>query len=207
MVNGLDYLILGIVGVSALLSLFRGFVSEVLSLLFWLLAFWLASRLAAPLAQVFTGTVQSPTAQLAFAYVALLIGFGALGGLIVWGVRRFLHSTGLGPTDRTLGLVFGLLRGVVIVTALTLLGRLTELPADPQWQQSSLLPHFDRLATASTRLLPDAMRARLDLLRQLPPGSVPDVLPAEADPGGPKAAPAIPASPKTPPGKPPTRAG
>ena len=166
--NGLDYLILGILLISALLSLFRGFVSEVLSLVFWVGAFWLASRLAPPLSTLFSGVASAPTAQLAFAYAVLLIGFGALGGIIIWLVRKFLHSTGLGPTDRMLGLLFGLLRGVVIVTALTLLGRLTALPADPAWRQSSLLPHFDRLALASTVLLPQSVRDRLDLLQQSP---------------------------------------
>lgn len=200
--NGLDYLILGILLVSALLSLFRGFVSEVLSLVFWIAAFWLASRLAPPLASVFTGTVASPTAQLAFAYAVLLIGFGALGGVVIWLVRRFLHSTGLGPTDRTLGLVFGLLRGVVIVTALTLLGRLTALPTDPAWRESSLLPHFDRLATASTQLLPQSVRERLDLLRQLPAGQVPaGILPA-ALPAEREAGPDAEAAPATAAGKP-----
>lgn len=202
--NGLDYLILGILLVSALLSLFRGFVSEVLSLVFWIAAFWLASLLAAPLAGWFTGTDSSPTAQLAFAFVALLIAFGALGGLVVWAIRRFLHSTGLGPTDRTLGLVFGLLRGVVIVTALTLLGRMTALPTDPQWQQSTFLPHFDRLAAASTQLLPAGVRERLEALRQLPPGVLPgtapvDKAPAEVKP--PAAAPTLPGAAK-PPGRP-----
>lgn len=166
--NGLDLLILSVLGVSALLSLFRGFVSEVLSLVFWVLAFWLSSRLAAPVSTLFADVVQAPTAQLAFAYIALLLLFGALGGMIVWLVRRFLYSTGLGPTDRMLGLVFGAARGVVIVVALTLLGRFTSMPQDPAWASSRLLPHFDRLAQQSTLLLPAAVRERIDALSRPP---------------------------------------
>lgn len=180
--NGLDLLILSILAISAVLSLFRGFVSEVLSLLFWIMAFWLASRLAAPVSTLFADIVQSPTAQLSFAYIALLLGFGALGGMLIWLIRRFLHSTGLGPTDRMLGLLFGAARGVVIVVALTLLGRFTTMPQDPAWNASRLLPHFDRLAQQSTLLLPQSIRERIEALSnpaELLPGALPSTLPAE----------------------------
>jgi membrane protein required for colicin V production len=179
-VNGLDLLILSILGISALLSLFRGFVSEVLSLCFWILSFWLASRLAAPVSTFFVDIVKSPTAQLSFAYIVLLLGFGALGGMLIWLIRRFLHSTGLGPTDRMLGLLFGAARGVVIVVALTLLGRFTSMPQDPAWAASRLLPHFDRLAQQSTVWLPSTVRERIEMLTT--PASL---LPGELMPGAP----------------------
>jgi len=56
----LDYLLLSIIALSMLLSLFRGFVSEVLSLLFWLLSFWLAARLAPAAATFFSGLTSEP---------------------------------------------------------------------------------------------------------------------------------------------------
>ena len=160
--NGLDYLILGILGVSAVVSLFRGFVAEVLSLVLWIGSFWLASRLAPGVAALLVDVVASPVAQLAFAYVMLLLLFGACTGLLVWLVRRFVLATGLGPTDRTLGLVFGAARGVVIVVALVVLGRMTAMPQDPAWQASTLVPHFDRLAQHALSVLPEGLRARLD---------------------------------------------
>jgi membrane protein required for colicin V production len=203
-VNGLDLLILSILAISAVLSLFRGFVSEVLSLLFWILAFWLAARLAAPVSTLFVDVVQSPTAQLSFAFIALLLGFGALGGLLIWLVRRFLHSTGLGPTDRMLGLLFGAARGVVIVVALTLLGRFTTMPQDPAWMASRLLPHFDRLAQQSTLLLPQGIRDRIQALSN-PASLLTAGLPVELAPAAPVAAASVaggkpPAAPKPPPG-------
>lgn len=162
--NGLDYLILGILGVSAVVSLFRGFVAEVLSLVLWIGSFWLASRLAPGVAALLVDVVASPAAQLAFAYVMLLLVFGACTGLLVWLVRRFVLATGLGPTDRSLGLVFGAARGVVIVVALVVLGRMTAMPQDPAWQASTLVPHFDRLAQHALSVLPEGLRERLDPL-------------------------------------------
>lgn len=157
----LDYLLLSIIALSMLLSLFRGFVSEVLSLLFWLLSFWLAARLAPAAATFFSGLTSEPWLQLAFAYVLLLLAFGLFGGLLIWLIRKLMHATGLGPTDRMLGAVFGALRGVVIVLALVLLARFTSLHEEPGWKNARLVPFFERVATQMAASLPDSVRSRM----------------------------------------------
>ena len=40
--NWLDYVFIGILAISVIISIFRGLTKEVLSLLIWVVAFWLA---------------------------------------------------------------------------------------------------------------------------------------------------------------------
>ena len=79
--------------------------------------------------------------------------------LLVAGIANFLagklvDSTGLTGTDRMLGVVFGTVRGALIVCVLVLLAGFTEVPKDPWWDQSVLLKHFEVMAVEVRGLLP-----------------------------------------------------
>jgi membrane protein required for colicin V production len=69
-------------------------------------------------------------------------------------VAQIVQHTGLTGTDRLLGIVFGLLRGVALITVLVLLAGLTPLPKDPWWSQSLFLPHFQNAALWLRNFLP-----------------------------------------------------
>ena len=141
--NAADWLIISVVGVSALLSLMRGFIKEALSLIGWLLAFFLAIMFSERLALLLQHSVQNPAGRyiLAFAilFVATLIAMGLLAKLL----HSLIEFAGLGALDRVLGMVFGFARGVLIVLA----GVVTLRPAlgldrYPWWGDSLLLPHL-----------------------------------------------------------------
>jgi membrane protein required for colicin V production len=54
---------------------------------------------------------------------------------------KLVSSTGLSGTDRTLGLVFGVFRGLLIVLALVvILPQAVPVDQDPWWIESSLIP-------------------------------------------------------------------
>ena len=86
-----------------------------------------------------------------------------IGGLISFLVGKMIDKTGLSSTDRLFGAVFGLARGVVIVVLAVMLARLTPFTEDPWWDESRLLPPFERLAEDARGLLPESMRPLLDL--------------------------------------------
>jgi membrane protein required for colicin V production len=65
-----------------------------------------------------------------------------------------VEKTGLTGTDRSLGVVFGLLRGLAIVTILVLAAGATPMPADIWWQNSLLIDHFVKLALWVREFLP-----------------------------------------------------
>jgi len=152
--NWADYLIVGIVGVSAVIALWRGFMREAISLASWVVAVWVALAYAGRLQTYLEPYIEVPSIRLGIAFALLLVVTLILGALLGVLMQKLVHSTGISGTDRVLGLVFGLGRGVLVVALIVLLAGLTPIPQDPWWQQSILIPHFEIVATRTRGLLP-----------------------------------------------------
>ena len=142
----IDWLIAGIVLVSALISLKRGFFKEVLSLLTWVAAVFVAWTFGGALATHFTDYFETPSVRIGVACGILFIATLMVGGLVNRIVSELVQATGLSGTDRVLGMAFGGLRGCVLVIVLVGLMTLAPLEQDNAWKQSVLLPHFLMLA-------------------------------------------------------------
>jgi len=149
-----DYVILGIVGLSALISLVRGFVREAVSLIIWFVAFALAWSYFREFAQHLSPWVETPSVRLGLAFIILLVAVLIIGAIVGFLIGQLVDKTGLSGTDRLLGMVFGAARGAVLVAILVLLAGLTPFPQDPWWQQSQLIVHFQQLALWLLSLLP-----------------------------------------------------
>jgi membrane protein required for colicin V production len=130
-----DYGVLAIVAFSVLLSLVHGLVRELLALVSWVLAFFVARAFAADLAPWLTA-VSNTSARVMLAFIAIflvvLVGMTLLAILFTSVVK----SAGLGGINRLLGAVFGLVRGLAVVTLAVLFAGLTSLPAQPAWRQA-----------------------------------------------------------------------
>lgn len=141
----LDIVILAIIALSALFGIFRGFVREVLSLIVWVLSFWVASRFAYEAAAYLEGLIPYQDARLIAAFVAIFFAVLIVGMVVSRLLVKLVHASGISG-DRTLGGVFGLLRGVVIVAILIMVTAITPLADDEAWQQSMLAGYFESLA-------------------------------------------------------------
>ena len=149
-----DYLIIGIIAVSALISLVRGFVREALSLVTLIVAVWVGLRYQGLLAMRLESYIDTPSLRLGVAFAVLFVLALVLGGLLGSVLAKVVESSGLSGTDRLLGMIFGIGRGIVVVGVLVLLAGLTPVPQDPWWQDSVLIPHFQRVALQIQALLP-----------------------------------------------------
>ncbi|MDX1512811.1 MAG: CvpA family protein [Gammaproteobacteria bacterium] len=158
----IDYAILGVIGLSALISVVRGFIKEALSLIGWIAAIWIGLAFSEDLAVLLEDKISVPSVRMALAFSALFIATLLLTGLIIYLVGLLVQKTGLSGTDRMLGVIFGVARGSVIVGILVLLAGLTPLPDDPWWRESVLVPHFERLAIEIRGLLPPDIARHFD---------------------------------------------
>ena len=164
--NVADAIILAIIGLSALISLFRGFVREALSLVSWLLAFWIAFKFCHPVAELLEKYIHSPTLRLMAAFAALFFIVLILCSIVNFLISKLVDKTGLSGTDRLLGVVFGLARGVLLVAALLLVARLTPMTQEIWWQQSLLINQFEPLEAWLQGFIPQSMTKDFELSQQ-----------------------------------------
>jgi membrane protein required for colicin V production len=149
-----DVLCLAIILVSAVISVWRGFVRELFSLAAWVLALVVAARLGGPVADTIGDTVADPQVRAVTAFLLLFFVTLLVASLVGVAAYRLVHKAGLKATDRSLGLFFGTVRGVVVVGIVVLVIRGTPLGDHPSYTGAYLRPAVDPVAGFLHRLLP-----------------------------------------------------
>ncbi|MDH5436148.1 MAG: CvpA family protein [Gammaproteobacteria bacterium] len=153
----IDYAIIGIIVISAFISLFRGFAKEALSLAVWVVAIWIALTFSSHLSALMENLISVPSVRISVAFSILFISIIILGSIINYFIGKLVAKSGLTGTDRMLGIIFGIARGGVIVVILVLLAGMTALPRDNWWKQSLLLPYAQKPALLVRGFLPDSI--------------------------------------------------
>ena len=169
MLSAFDIVLLGVLLVSGLLGLWRGFVSEVMSLTTWVLAFWATFAFGDLAADWLAGWISADAARNAAGYVGVFILTLVAGGLLTWLLTRLVEGTGLSGTDRLLGFGFGVLRGAAVCVVGVLLMGFTALPQRGEWTRSPLIAVLQPGAEWLRGWLPEPVAARV----QFPPFAVP----------------------------------
>ena len=141
-----DWLIIAVVVLSTLLSLKRGFVKEVLSLLTWVVAFVVSIKFADQMQALLIEQVQNDQIRYIVAFVSLFIASLVVGALVSFLLGSLIQVTGLSGTDRVLGMVFGFARGSLIIVAfISLLSLSPAIEETEFWKTSQLIPQLGQL--------------------------------------------------------------
>ena len=151
----IDWIIIAIIAISTLISLMRGFVREALSLTTWIMAFIVARTFHSHLETLLTGLIHNPWARLGTAFAVLFIATLVVGAVINNMMARLIKVSGLSATDRALGMVFGMLRGVIVVVVAIALLRYTTVPRDAWWKQSVMIGKFAVVEQWSRQVMGD----------------------------------------------------
>ncbi len=143
--NWIDISIFLVVSLSVLIGIFRGFIREALSLVNWGLAIF-ASVYFHELAQSYLkNSIESPAVRSIAAFAAVFIVFIIIGSLLTHCVGFLVRKSGLGGTDRMLGLMFGFVRGVLVSAVLLAVMSFTPVKTQKTWQEAMMLPTFQPL--------------------------------------------------------------
>lgn len=151
----IDVVVIFVICLSALFSLIRGFVKEAISLATWIIAIWLAATFAPKLAAVLPFSIESEAVRQAIGFGVLFVLSLMLGALINMLVSQVVKKTGLSGADRVFGVLFGVLRGGLIVVVFVVIGGMTPLPEADWWQSSVLLEWFESVAIVIQGYIPD----------------------------------------------------
>ena len=139
--NWADWFLIILVAISIVFSVMRGLAREIFSLASWVAACVIAYVLADELALLLRNVISTPSLRQGIAMVLLFAATLIVGAMLNHVFSDVLKKTGLTATDRILGSLFGLVRGVVIAMALLLFVR-HSFSQDPWWNQSLLIPHI-----------------------------------------------------------------
>lgn len=151
MISPADWVLLAIVGISGLVSLWRGFVKEAISLIAWISAFVITGNFYENLAVKLT-YFQDELTKNVLAIIILFVGTLVVIGLCGNILKVLIKKAGLSGTDRLLGIAFGIVRGILICCAiLALLQILFKLHIlsfvleEDWWKNSLLIPELQRI--------------------------------------------------------------
>ncbi|MBB5189981.1 membrane protein required for colicin V production [Silvimonas terrae] len=152
--TGFDYIVLGILGLSILLSVMRGLVQEVMALAGWAISAWVAFHYSTLTTPYMPQAIPSPQLRYLAAVVLLFFASWIVCSLLRLTLAQFLKVTGLRPLDRLLGAVFGVARGFLFTLMIVLIAGLTDVPRSPLWRNAMFSPLFEQAAVMALPWLP-----------------------------------------------------
>ena len=119
--NSADWFILVVLIASGIISFTRGFTKEFLSLFLWVAAFIAAISLeflATPRINEFIGNEEISKIV---SYIFVFIVFIFVGGIVIKFISKLIKWSGASGFDRFLGVLFGLIRGLIVLFVIFLL--------------------------------------------------------------------------------------
>jgi len=138
-----DWVIVAIVGLSTIVGLWRGFVKEVLSVVVWIAAVLITYTFSDSAAVALEPHIESESVRGIAAIAVLFIFVLVTGTLVTTLIAKIVEATGLSGTDRLLGSIFGLIRGVLLMlSAFMLIPHIAPIDQTEWYQQSELIPHI-----------------------------------------------------------------
>jgi len=155
-----DIAIILIVLLSALVGLVRGFLREAVAILTWIIAVLVAWRLGPNLEPhlggLLAGSEVRPWAARAILLLLVLVIGAGIGAVI----GEFVRLSIFGAVDRFFGLIFGLLRGLVILGVLAIVCQTLRLDGERWWHNATLAPLAEAVGSGLRSIAGDEARRR-----------------------------------------------
>jgi len=128
----------------------------------WAVSFYAAQWFAPQVAILLPLQSVSDPVRYAAAFVLVFIAAVFAAGLLAALLKKLVEGMGLRPVDRTLGAAFGMLRGVILLLAVTVVMNMTALKSSAWWQESTGAQALTAMLVSLTPLLPEQFAKYLD---------------------------------------------
>ncbi len=149
-----DYVVLTIIGLSIVLSVMRGLLREVLAILGWVAAFYVAKTYTNQILPMMPADIPTESLRILAAFLVLFLATLLVASLLAIALSAIFKKIGLGWLNRLLGAVFGLARGLLIVCVLVFLAGLTNIPKDARWRNAMFNAPIEALVISMLPWLP-----------------------------------------------------
>jgi membrane protein required for colicin V production len=157
-----DYIIIAILIISAVMGLVRGLLREAIAVITWFLAIVLAWSFAPSLEHLLGGVLEGSPMRIWAARAIIFVGVLLLGGAVSVVLGHYVRVSMFAGMDKFLGFIFGIIRGIVIVGAFTIAVQALRMDEDPRWKNSRLMPYAIGVADALRGIVGEKLE-RLDL--------------------------------------------
>ena len=144
--NWIDYLLIALTVISCVVGVLRGLLREVIALVTWVAAVWIAWHYAAVLEPRLGGALANEGVRTWAARSIIFLAVVLIGSCIGAIVGRVVRLSIFSATDRFFGGIFGFLRGLVMIGLFVMLCHALRLNGEPWWRGSTLIPYGERAA-------------------------------------------------------------
>ena len=152
-----DYAVLTIIGLSVIFSVMRGAVREVLAIVGWVAAFYVARTYTSELLPMMPADIPSESLRIVAAFLVLFLATLLLAALLAIAISAVFKKVGLGWLNRLLGALFGVLRGLLIVCVVVFLAGLTDIPKDARWRNAMFSAPIEALVVTMLPWVPEGI--------------------------------------------------
>ncbi|WP_208437511.1 CvpA family protein [Bartonella taylorii] len=152
----LDGIVVAVILFSAFLAMLRGFSREVLSLASWAIAAVATLFLFKPVLPFFEQYLSNKMIALITTLVTIFIIVLIITSIITMKISDFIIDSRIGILDRTIGFVFGALRGLfIMVIGMLLINALIKPENQAHWlKNATTKPILDSLGQKVWEILP-----------------------------------------------------
>ncbi len=165
-INWVDCVVLVVIGLSMATGFVRGLIKESIALSVWITAFWLAFTCSQYVIPWLAPYLHDKTVRSIVAFMLVLFTTLIAGAVLNILIGLVLHRSGLSPIDRLLGMIFGLVRGILIVALIMLVLSITGISDSALRQNARLYATFDPLVTWLHSFVPEFIN-RMKVLDQM----------------------------------------
>lgn len=163
--NTADYIIMSVVFISVLISLIRGFFKELISMVIWIVGFWVAIKFYVVCSEILAPYISNVSVRIIVSFVGLFILVLIFGAIFNYLLSFIITKSGLGGFDRLLGIIFGCMRGVLLISVILLLVSMTSFVQDAWWKKSILIPHFQIIIDWLRVFLPQKITSLVGVIK------------------------------------------